>query len=265
MPLNQHKLWRPGFELTSWSELKFIQAGLHARELKSRIELWLVSIPYRASQTISDDRKTVSIAIHTVTPPPLHEFSLTLGNCLHNARGALEAVAWEVAQLNGVDENNRQVQFPMCQDAKKWDDALKGKFFPAEFLERIKPTQPFNFEERNSSALALLSALNNQDKHKSAIEFSYDLESVSVDGSSIEFEEKFSGDPSKFSYSVEKNGEGRVRISIKFPARVKSAHLPLDALPRFLIRHDSVAIEANDGVDLILSEVRKTLDLIHGD
>jgi hypothetical protein len=123
-------------------------------------------------------------------PTPDPEWGLRVGDCLHNARAALDYLMVRLYAL-GTHEDPRDIngiQFPVCNSSSKFDDYPTVKKFCkysalSIYLERIKELQPLN--EHNPSiwsrsdpltpggrhapvplALSRLSEWDNIDKHR---------------------------------------------------------------------------------------------------
>lgn len=97
---------------------------------------------------------------------------------------ALDACAWELAHLDGQEPPKpRMVGFPDSRTEASWNKARRDKLqtVPDLYAERIKQVQPFSThpQQPDLSALAVLSYLDNQDKHRASIR-------LNLDGNEIE-------------------------------------------------------------------------------
>ncbi|MFF8557128.1 hypothetical protein ACF058_30445 [Streptomyces sp. NPDC015501] len=166
-------------QFSTWPQMKIARASQHLADLRARINLWATSAPYTVEPRISNDRTTVSFFLKVAVPPPTDEWSLYLGDALHALRSALDACVWELAHLNGqAPSKPRMVAFPDCRTEADWNRVRRDKLqtVPDLYAERIKQTQPFSThpQQPNLSALAVLSYLDNQDKHRASIRLNLD-------------------------------------------------------------------------------------------
>ncbi|MFI0990533.1 hypothetical protein [Streptomyces exfoliatus] len=164
---------------STWPQMKIARASQHLADLRARINLWAAGAPNTVEHHISDDRTTVSFLAKVVVPPPTDEWSLSLGDALHAVRSALDACVWELAHLDGREPPKpRMVGFPDCRTEADWNRARRDKLqtVPYLYAERIKQVQPFSThpQQPKLSALAVLSYLDNQDKHRASIRLNLD-------------------------------------------------------------------------------------------
>jgi hypothetical protein len=104
-------------------------------------------------------------------PPP--DFSITLGECIHSLRSALEYTIWQLVRKAKGREPSRkeakQIQFPIC-DKPEWfsgsavlahigDEAAKELALHQPYAERLDVAH-------HPALLAPLRDLSNQDKHR---------------------------------------------------------------------------------------------------
>lgn len=121
-------------------------------------------------------------------PAPELDWGLRIGDCIHNARAALDYLMVRLYALATRESprNIGAIQFPVCDTREKWKSSLSVQRFLKEAtlsgcLARIEELQPFN--ERNPVvwgpkpdvgpwhaplplALSKLSAWDNMDKHR---------------------------------------------------------------------------------------------------
>jgi hypothetical protein len=104
--------------------------------------------------------------------PPV-DLALTLGECIHALRGALEYVTWQLAwkakSREPSEQEARKIQFPIC-DESSWfaksavlkqveKDAAKELALHQPYAEKLGPIH-------DPASLSLLRDLSNQDKHR---------------------------------------------------------------------------------------------------
>jgi len=104
--------------------------------------------------------------------PPIDHWGLVVGDIAHNMRSALDYVAWALTGRGpqGVPtrrQDVKKVQFPIVSSSETNFNKSRVKPFlrPADF-DRFKRFQPYHRRHPNRHPLAVLSALNNEDKHR---------------------------------------------------------------------------------------------------
>lgn len=83
---------RPGIDIAAWPELKFARAVEHARRLQSQIEAWNATAPISTDKVVGPTALSADVILRLRTNPPLHDWSLTLGDCLHDLPSSLDAL-----------------------------------------------------------------------------------------------------------------------------------------------------------------------------
>lgn len=183
-----------GINFTTWPDLKWARACSHIAALESRLREWHASAPVSVEGELREDRQGIDFVARVPRGIPKHEWSLDLGDALHNLRSAFDAVAWGMAHFNDAEPTRpKRVQFPIFIDEAKWDDAVRdwiGELRP-EFQARLRLMQPFNYTSASGApfVLSLLHDLDIQDKHKDMLTVSADLNGLSLDGGVFEFED----------------------------------------------------------------------------
>ena len=143
---------------------------------------------------LGPDRRGIDLVARVPRGIPKHEWSLDLGDALHNLRSAFDAVAWGMADFDDRKPTRpKRVAFPICDDEKQWDEAVKawvGEIHP-ELQERLRLMQPFTYvPDGGVSVLSMLHGLDIQDKHHDILSVTADLHGVDLAGS---FEDEESG------------------------------------------------------------------------
>jgi len=160
---------------STWPSVKVARAVQHLADLQARVGLWHATRPYRIEDSLSDDRLTWSLRLRVSSLPPLEEWGAYMGDCVHNLRSALDAAAWDGATAEGREPMNpTQIGFPIATTPKEWDRQVgRGKLdcVPPEMVARIRSIQPFTQPAGDDIAngLALVSKLDNNDKHRSKL------------------------------------------------------------------------------------------------
>jgi hypothetical protein len=178
-------LAEPSFEreVSAWSQLKIARAVQHIKDLEARVNVWASGKPFTTKTELTPDRLKWYTKMHVSSPPPVFEWSLIMGDCVHSLRGALDACVWELAHLNGATPPApHRLQFPIITDKNKWARARLEQLqtVPDEIASRIEVLQPFNrsADEIPRDALLCLSRLNNIDKHRSNIAVSVNCDRI---------------------------------------------------------------------------------------
>jgi len=175
-----------GINFTTWPDLKWSRANAHAAVLQSRLGEWHASAPVSIDSVLREDRLGFDLVARVPNGMPKHEWSLDLGDALHNLRSALDAVAWGMAHFNGAEPSRpKAVQFPVCAEEKQWKKALHDwvSEIPLDFQERLRIIQPFILEPAAGvSLLSMLHDLDIQDKHREFLTVSIDLNQINLGG-----------------------------------------------------------------------------------
>ena len=100
-------------------------------------------------------------------PIPHTSWGLRIGDAVHNARTALDYIAWRLA---GGDLADIYTQFPIYLTSDKFESARwrleKRKRIHADAIAEMAKLQPYTRPRANQSALWLLQELDARDKHK---------------------------------------------------------------------------------------------------
>jgi hypothetical protein len=167
--------WSVGREVSEWPTLKVAQAGVHVAALRARIGLWSSARPLTVRVDQHEDLLGATWSLEVRSLPPTMEWSLCVGDCIHQLRSALDSCVWEFATMDGREPPRPQrVQFPIVTNEARWDAAVSDQLqtVPEAIVERIRVVQPFmrDVEVRSSDGLVVLQALSNQDKHRSFVQ-----------------------------------------------------------------------------------------------
>jgi hypothetical protein len=99
-----------------------------------------------------------------VREKPPERLALIAGDCVHNAKSALDHVAW---QLAGAKTDDTGTQFPIFADETKFKTARRQyQLIPRRPLALIKYLQPYRRAQPLDDLLWVIYALDNADKHK---------------------------------------------------------------------------------------------------
>lgn len=104
--------------------------------------------------------------------PPV-DLALTLGECIHALRGALEYVTWQLAckakSREPTDKEARKIQFPICDNPSWFSGSAVLKHVEEDAAKELALHQPYAEklgQAHDPASLSLLRDLSNQDKHR---------------------------------------------------------------------------------------------------
>ena len=101
------------------------------------------------------------------TPKTPIEFSIRVGEIVHNLRSALDHLVWQLVLANGQVPGPKN-EFPIFRDSRPYDKGVKGRLngVAPKAKSRIKSFQPFQKHGGTGSQLWTLNCLSNIDKHR---------------------------------------------------------------------------------------------------
>lgn len=82
-----------GINFTTWPDLKWSRGSSHVSLLQSKFGEWHASAPVSIDAVLREDRLGIDLVARVPKGIPKHEWSLDLGDALHNLRSAFDAVA----------------------------------------------------------------------------------------------------------------------------------------------------------------------------
>lgn len=180
-----------GVNFSTWPDLKWSRANTHIAALQSKFGEWQASAPVSVQGVLREDRQGIDLVARVPRGIPQPEWSLDLGDALHNFRSAFDAVAWGMTHFNDAEPTQPKiVTFPICENEKRWKNGVKawiGDIRP-EFQERLRIMQPFTYAPGGVTVLSMLHDLDIQDKHRDILTVSADLHQVNLNGS-FEYED----------------------------------------------------------------------------
>lgn len=146
------------------ARLKIRRAYQHLDELKAIITAYLAENPIdeKPSTAVHEGHQVSSVKFKINALPDI--VPAVIGDVIHNARVALDAVAGSMAEAEG--KNPKNVYFPFSENAGVLDDRVKQtKFYfcgqdAVDFLKTLKPYKGGNDDLRG------LHDLDNVDKHQ---------------------------------------------------------------------------------------------------
>jgi len=153
-------------------ELKLERALQYLETLKIEVQRWLGGNPYSIIIKLDPERGENSIGVNALRHPP-SEFSLIIGDCLHNFRSALDSIvrALAITELNIPlpPEVEKRVQFPITENSRGFKDSKwRIRDISQEAQAEIEWLQPYNRrpDDFTKSPLWVLNELSNIDKHR---------------------------------------------------------------------------------------------------
>lgn len=267
------RLLRPGVNFTNRGELKYARAVHLANELRGRIDEWAAAETVLARVHQVNDR-TLEFRLILRREPPIDEWSLVLGDALHNLRSVFDNVIWSLATLDGaIPKHPKLVTFPVTQDEAEWEQRIrKLESIPADLLERLRALQPWaTATDRDESLLWLLHQFDITDKHRGLLAASLHLKRLLVGGFELGHESVDALDASNVSYETRKTPVPFTDDALLLTVRSSSQDLIID--PGYQARVDTQFAVAIDEkrialLDSFLGDLiarsREWLDLIYG-
>ncbi len=158
---------------------KLGRARYHADAIANQIVPWVNSDLYSLTEKANAGRTRFSLVFNMRTSerPPLQDWSLMAGDCIHNLRCALDHLVYAIAiHESGASPPPcaNRLQFPICDDDARFaDEVAKNRLgmLSNEIVASIKGLQFYN--RRNVGAyqsilppLRAIRDFNNLDKHK---------------------------------------------------------------------------------------------------
>jgi hypothetical protein len=142
---------------------KLARAGKHFHTLQVEIPAFIRERRYSVIHEVDADRFYHRWKVPLGEPFP-EEWGLIVGDFAHNARSALDHIAW---QLAGADPADTWTQFPLYAEETKFGHASRVmKTIPHRPLALVKWLQPYRRPEPLNDPLWWLHTLDAEDKHK---------------------------------------------------------------------------------------------------
>lgn len=153
-------------------ELKLSSAYSHLKRLKEEVAAWSSSKPFDWSQEF-DEAESMTVYYAELSHAPLKRFASLAGDCLHNARAALDHIVYEIAEFaNGRPlpaEVAEGSEFPITGPKPLSEAACKRKIgaLPEDAQRMVMSLQPSELGSRYAEhKLWLLHDLERIDKHR---------------------------------------------------------------------------------------------------
>jgi hypothetical protein len=151
-------------EILEEAWLKLARGREHLDALDREIRRFLDDKFYTAIGEYDFDKAKYLVRFKILKPISQHRWGLILGDAVHNARSALDYIAWRLA---GSDPNDFRTLFPICNVPAKFHSAPHrlARMHP-EIRTVIRDLQPYQGLDPNHNPLWLLEELDARDKHK---------------------------------------------------------------------------------------------------
>jgi hypothetical protein len=149
-------------------DLKLRRAELHADALRIAILEYRQSGSFYVEQKENAKLRTLDLTLRVNAPPPLEEWSLIFGDCIHNLRSALDHLAWQLDP-----KPDRETEFPIfLEPPHRWPPSCvaRMKSGAQTIIDGVQPHwETMHSREPQIHPLAAIHGLDIDDKHKIVI------------------------------------------------------------------------------------------------
>lgn len=256
-----------GVNFTTWPDLKWSRGNSHVALLQSKFGEWHASAPVSVDAVLREDALGIDLIARVPKGIPKHEWSLDLGDALHNLRSAFDAMAWGMAHFNDTQPARpKSVYFPICTDERQWEKALSAwvSDIDPELQERLRIVQPFTYAPAGGvSVLSMLHDLDVQDKHREMLTVSADIHGINLAGS-FEYEDHDSSAvPRVDMRSDVKFGDGAVLGTIHAGAPIHLVgQMILRPAMKVQLTYRELAYDVMPMLQQLATETRRHLDIL---
>lgn len=146
-------------------QAKFARARTHLESLSGSVQVYAKSDPIAAQEEEDIATGDLVYRVRYRLEPPTHEWSLLAGDAIHNARSALDHLAWALVIRDGGQPTSR-TQFPIAEDDVKGRRAINGDNLHGvakETREIVRSMKPW---QGGDDKLWQLHRLDIVDKHR---------------------------------------------------------------------------------------------------
>jgi hypothetical protein len=151
------------------ARLKIDRAYHHLETLEGKVRIFFERDPYPIRYEFNVDRTECRLYISIAKALPEQAWGLIIGDCVHNARSALDHLVWELSEVStGPDPSDTDSQFPIYDRANLFYQHAGRRIrrLPVEFQTLVEQLQPYHSQSPQGHPLWLCHDLNNIDKHK---------------------------------------------------------------------------------------------------
>ena len=172
-------------------DVKTSRAKTQLSQLKLKIDEYVRSPQVRDRIKVEfeeEGRCNVTLE-RSAYPDEFVEWSVTIGEIVHNLRSALDHLVWQLVRDNGGQPSEANM-FPIVSLANRdaWERISKNKLkgVPDAMKERIKRIQPFAVlgAPYDVTALSRLNHLSNVDKHRRSLQLTRSITGLKGDRNS---------------------------------------------------------------------------------
>src|ERR1044072_7268686 len=163
-------------DFTRSVDLKLARAGMQTKALANSIADWTSKNPIGAKCELRESRLGCRLVLENfVSVPPIDDWGLLLGGCVHNFRSALDNLAFALARIRSdPPQKPPRIAFPIFERKEEFESRGRSSIdqLPDEAAALIELIQPFQRDgsSKNGSPdldpLVHLQWLNNTDKHR---------------------------------------------------------------------------------------------------
>lgn len=234
-------------------EQKLSSAYSHLMRLKEEVVAWTSSKPFEWSQEF-DEGESMTVYYAELRNAPFQRFASLAGDCLHNARAALDHVVYEIAEhTNGgplPEDLAAGSEFPITGPKPLGEGACKRKIgaLPQDAQRIVMSLQPSRLGDRYAEhKLWLLHDLERIDKHRKPLVAApvFTEMSVSVPASAGIRERPGGRAHYQVQFNVEATFDGRTEMA-RFPTEgFDEDHVPNLDIGLLLLLEDSFPAGGN--------------------
>lgn len=155
--------------LTSF-RLKIARAKEHLRVLKDSIDT-VVDDPESYTITIEGNYKAgvYAFLFRPLRDFPMTEWGLVIGDCVHNARSALDHLYWALICIEhpeSAPKASHTAKLPICVNSQYFVESKVSNFIGRPACAVIEKMQPYNAPDPKLDLLFLLHQYDITDKHR---------------------------------------------------------------------------------------------------
>lgn len=150
---------------------KLDRAGELITLIHNELAAYHASDPFSFRTEQHDDPPRMEVWVESVEPPPLR-LGVLMGEFIHNLRSTLDHLVWQLA-LTATDHPSERLQFPIYTEEPNDWRSIRGdrlKAVPDAAADAIRRLQPWHSPTPENTALAVVQALSNEDKHRVILE-----------------------------------------------------------------------------------------------
>jgi hypothetical protein len=169
------RVFRPGVDFRQYPVLKWARGWELTGQLWSEFARYREHLGEETTSSLSPDGRTATFRARISNPAPVEDWTIILGDALHNFRSSLDSLAWELANLDErsvAQEHERSLYFPLAETEARWEKLKRTTLasMPDVIHSRLYTVQPYRFEPVGEGIGLLLNKMSNLDKHRAALD-----------------------------------------------------------------------------------------------